>query len=493
MGIILKQGIANTIITYTGIVIGFINIIIIQPYFLTPEEVGLIRVLFSFSALIAIFAPLGITNITVKYFPLFRNKDKRHYGYFGFMLLFPLVGLLVTASILFLCSDWIIERYSKESKLFIEYLYYIYPLSFLLSIVAVLNAYCSSIFKSSVPVFVNDVLIRILSVLLFTVYFLKWINREQMVLLFVSIYGFQLLVMIFYVLLIDKPGLIISRKYFRERKVKSMIFYGLLLSLAAISSYGIKYIDTLILAGSNIPLEIVGVYAIVAFIPSIIEAPFLAIDKIAGPKVADAWVKNDKITIREIYYRSTKYLTLIGGLFFLGITLNIDSLLQILPAAYSRGINIVYILSIGAFFNMATGLNNSIIFSSKYYILGVIFLLVMLLITVIGNLILIPKLGIEGAALATVFGSIVYNILKFIFIWKNFKMQPFNKTTLKIALLILFCFIVCYFIPKANNPILAILFRSFVITIIYVIGTYFLKIVSELEGYVLFRKNKTSN
>jgi hypothetical protein len=42
MGIIQKQGIANTIISYLGIAIGFVNIIYIQPQLLSSEEVGLL-------------------------------------------------------------------------------------------------------------------------------------------------------------------------------------------------------------------------------------------------------------------------------------------------------------------------------------------------------------------------------------------------------------------------------------------------------------------
>ena len=49
MGVIKRQGIKNTIATYIGFVIGFVNLIIIQPNFLSKEELGLTRVLYSFA------------------------------------------------------------------------------------------------------------------------------------------------------------------------------------------------------------------------------------------------------------------------------------------------------------------------------------------------------------------------------------------------------------------------------------------------------------
>jgi hypothetical protein len=58
MGVIQKQGIANTIVSYTGIAIGFINILILQPLMLSPDEIGLTRILYSVSSLIATVFPL---------------------------------------------------------------------------------------------------------------------------------------------------------------------------------------------------------------------------------------------------------------------------------------------------------------------------------------------------------------------------------------------------------------------------------------------------
>lgn len=91
MGIIKRQGIKNALSTYLGIFLGFLNLIVVQPYFLTPEEIGLTRLLFSLSFLIALFIPLGVTNLTTKYFPYFLHDENGHHGFFGFILIFPII------------------------------------------------------------------------------------------------------------------------------------------------------------------------------------------------------------------------------------------------------------------------------------------------------------------------------------------------------------------------------------------------------------------
>ena len=94
MGIIQRQAFKNGILTYTGILLGAISLLIIQPRFLTKEEIGLTRILFSFSALIATILPLGANMITFRYFPFFRDADNKHNGYFGFMFILPFFSFI---------------------------------------------------------------------------------------------------------------------------------------------------------------------------------------------------------------------------------------------------------------------------------------------------------------------------------------------------------------------------------------------------------------
>ena len=98
---IKKQGIQNTLITYVGVAIGFVSLMFIQPNLLKTEELGLTRILIASASLLATILPLGVSSVTTRYFPFFRNQDKKHHGYFGFMLLFPLLGTLVCAILIY--------------------------------------------------------------------------------------------------------------------------------------------------------------------------------------------------------------------------------------------------------------------------------------------------------------------------------------------------------------------------------------------------------
>ncbi|MDB5261400.1 MAG: hypothetical protein JWQ14_681, partial [Adhaeribacter sp.] len=69
MGIIKRQGIQNTIISYAGVVIGYVNTVLLLPWILDEEQVGLTRLLLTLAVLYAQFSALGFANAGVKFFP----------------------------------------------------------------------------------------------------------------------------------------------------------------------------------------------------------------------------------------------------------------------------------------------------------------------------------------------------------------------------------------------------------------------------------------
>ena len=497
MGIVQRQGIRNSIITYTGILIGAVSLILIQPRFLTKEEIGLTRLLFSFSSLMASIVPLGMTATIFRFFPYFRDRDKKHHGFFGFIFIFPLIGFLFFGSILYLLKGYVISKYSADSRLFTDYFYYIFPLTFFLSFVNVLTAYSYSIFRTSVPSFINEILVRVVSVILFSVYYLRWIDRDQFVMLYVMIYGTQFLIMILYLLYEDRPSIKINWSQYKEHTPSKMFVFGLTLSLGVIASLGLRYMDTIML-GMYKPkqadlnaLDVVGIYSIAAFVATFVEAPMNALEKILTPKMADGWKRQDIEDIRQMYYKSAKYLLLLGGFLFLGINLNIDSLFQLIPdKAYSMGKGVVFIISLGTLVNMATGNNDGLLYTSDKYKYAVTLIIVLLGVAYCNYLIFIPLFGMEGAAIATALSATIYNFSKFLIIWRLFRLQPFTYDTLKVIAVILVTGGLVYLIPSVHQPIVDIIIRSGALGVLFAVLVYVLRIVPEFHHLIPFLKDR---
>jgi O-antigen/teichoic acid export membrane protein len=295
-----------------------------------------------------------------------------------------------------------------------------------------------------------------------------------------------LLIYIFY---FDKPGFKIDTPHFKKQNISKLISYSLLLWFASVASIGLKYFDSLML-GKYLPLTFVGIYTVAAFIPTIIEAPLNAFEKIAASRIAYAFKDGNMDEINSIYRKSSLYLFIFGGFLFLNVNLNIQDLFSFLPPGYETGASVVFILSIATLFNMATGLNAPILFNSERYRTGAVFLVMLAIVAIVLQMLFIPVYGINGAALATCFASVFYNALLFWYVLKHYRLQPFGKENLRVAMLIMLLLIGGWFLPDFDNRIINILWHSGIISGLYAFVIYRLGFANEIFNLFSFSEKK---
>lgn len=484
MGAIQKQGLINTIIVYVGVIIGFCSQILIQPHYLRPEELGLSRIMINYASLLTPFLLLGASSMSVRFFPAFKDKDVRHHGFFGFMLLFPLAGMLVGGTILWALRPWIESRYQAESGLFVHYLSWGFPLAAIMTLSIALNSYCNSLVKTVVPSLLNDVWVRVLLIAVIFAHAFGWLSLDGFVAGIFITYLTQTLFLLLYIFRIDRPGIKIDWAFFARTGMRPVVQFSLLMTLTALSSLSLKFLDS-VMIGAYLPLEFVGIYSIAVFIAQFIETPLYSLERVAAVKIAHAFQTGNMEEVKIIYYRSVKYLFLLGGLLAVGIVCNIHDFLRLLPETYRGAANVTIIISIGAVFNMATGVNSPIITNSPRYIWNMYFLLILLATSVCFNLLLIPKFGMEGAAIATGSASLLFNLMKFLFIRKTFSMQPYDSQTLRIVVAIALSFAAGWWLPMPGNVWAALFLRSSVIVLVYGTVTLLLRIVPEYHNLLL--------
>lgn len=488
MGVIQRQSIKNFFTSYIGVLIGFINLLVVQPRFLTPEELGLTRVLYSFAVLLATVVPLGSGNIAIKFFPHFRNAESKHHGFFGFLTGVSLIGFLFTTLLLLLFKSIILSQYAEKSALFTEFFVWVFPLILFLALITQLNIYCYSLYKSTVPAFLNDVVARIGVIVLISLYFLKLFSLKTFITLFVAVYGLQVVALLIYIFYEEKPAFKINFNQFKKVGWKPILKFGFIIWLASISSMGIKELATILL-GTKVALGNVAVYVVAAFIPTLIEVPLNALDKIATYNITTALVQNKMDVVNDIYKKSAKYMLVIGGLLFLLINGNITSILQFLPEKYRGGELIILILSFGTLFNMATGLNSQVLVYSSKYIYGSIMLIVSVLLNFFLLVILIPLYGVLGAAIATALSGVVLNLINTLILYWNYCIHPLSKHTLASILLIALIFTLQYFLPHLSYPVADILIHSLIISSLYTFIILRLNIIPEFNSYIVSLKD----
>ena len=169
---------------------------------------------------------------------------------------------------------------------------------------------------------------------------------------------------------------------------------------------------------------------------------------------------------------------------FIGIWANIDNVFHILPVNYLAGKFVIFWVCLGSFIDMSTGINSSIIATSKYYRVQSIFMTLFVLIIIVTNYIFIPYYNITGAGIANAISLFLFNFMRWLFLWVKFDFQPFNYKYLIVFFISAIAYFAGYFLPKLDNFIIDIIVRSSLIFVIFSLLIYFSKVSEDINGRV---------
>ena len=126
---------------------------------------------------------------------------------------------------------------------------------------------------------------------------------------------------------------------------------------------------------------------------------------------------------------------------------------------YAPGKWVVFYIGLSKLFDMATGVNQEIVGTSKYYKIDLLFYIFLAVIAVITNLIFIPKFGITGAAMASAISIFLFNTIRFFFLLYVFRIQPFSLSTLKVLAVFVLTFLISS-MPLSVGIMISVIKRS---------------------------------
>jgi len=161
--------------------------------------------------------------------------------------------------------------------------------------------------------------------------------------------------------------------------------------------------------------------------------------------------------------------------------------------AYRSGFMVFVFLGLAKLFDMATGLNSQIIGYSKYYKFNFYSVMILGLLNTVFNYVLIHRMGISGAALATLISMTLFNVFKLWYVKKKFGIWPFTMKDLYILMITIGLGTMVYFIPAGDNNYVQIIVRSGIFTLLFwaiaikfdfspQVSMYFWGVVKRLKG-----------
>ncbi len=481
MGIIQRQTLQSSAFSYLGIVVGFVSQAVLAPNLLTKDQVGLIGLLPPLALLLAQFANLGINNAGGRFFPYFRDASRQHNGYLLLAFGITAIGLLACAVGLVLYRPVAVAENSAKSALFVDYYYWLLPLTVVLISFYILDNYAKLLFATVYGTFLVNVVLRLGVLLALGLYGLKIIDFQGFMLVWLAAYALPTVLMGVYVW--RKHGLWLRPEFLHVPPALrfDMVRYAGLTIVSGLSSQLIWTIDKAML-NSSAGLGDTGIYSTAAYFASVIALPATALYKVAGIVVAEAWKNNDLPAIAGIYQKSCLNQLLIGALVFVGIVANLPNVFRFLPGGYEAGSIVILWLGIGKLIDMATGVNGLVLNTSRYYVWDSLFLLLTAALTVALNLWLIPNYGIMGAAIGAAIATTAYNLARTVFVWAKFGLQPFSWRNGAVVLLMLAVWVLAVWpgYPAPNAPVWHILTdvagRSLGITAVFGGAVYALRL-----------------
>ncbi len=483
MGVIKKQSISGTIYSYIGVLLGFVTTGLLYPIIFSTDEVGLLRILVAYSVLFAQFAGLGINTITVKLFPYFRDYERKHHGYLGLALLISAVGLIIAVSVFVLLKSSILDSGKEGADLFAKYFYYIVPLIIFTLLFNVFDTYYRVLYNAVKGIIYKEVIQRALVLIVILLYFTETIDFHTTVILY-TIALISPTILLFLSLIYTKQLFLNLDLNFVDRKLsKEMINVGIFGILASFSGVLVMTIDT-IMVERILGLSAAGIYSITFFFGTLILVPLRTMGKISSVVIADAWKENNINVISQIYKKSSISLSIIGLLLLIGIWGNIDNVFHIISDDYLPGKYVILIIGIANLIDIGLGVSPHIIVNSKHYRFLSYSLIVFAVILIISNLLLIPKYGIVGAAIASLISKFIFNLIKYLFLYHKFGLQPFTSKTLLLYIIGAFAYGVSLLLPEQSNYIVDILIRSSIILVAFSIPVYFLNISEDINQRV---------
>jgi O-antigen/teichoic acid export membrane protein len=428
VGIIQRQTLRGTAFTYAGIGIGFVTAGLLQPKLLTQAENGLIGLLAALSVILTQLSNLGINSAGGRFFPYFRDYERGHGGFLRLAAGVCVLGFAISAGVVWMLQPQMVAANAQKSALFVQYYYLLLPLTFCTLFFSVFDTYARLLYNPVTGTFLQQFGQRFVFLLSLLGYALGWLNFQALIWTWLGSYFLILLAMIGQLIIDGHISLTVRRK--EPIRVppglgRSLARYAGLSLLTGLSSQVILQIDKY-LVNDSLGLAQTGVYTILSNFGLVIAAPATMLFKASGVIIADSWKANDRQNIADIYRKSCLSQLIAGTLVFVGIAVNLPNLFAILPPAYAGGGAVVLWIGLGKLIDMATGVNGTILSTSRYYAWDSLFFVGMVALTIVSTRALIPVFGLEGAAIGAVLATAAFNAARTGFVWYKFDLQPFS-------------------------------------------------------------------
>jgi len=237
----------------------------------------------------------------------------------------------------------------------------------------------------------------------------------------------------------------------------------------------------LIITGFFLAVADIGVLGVALKVAAISQVILTGLNFVFRPMVAKLYAAKDFVTLKSIYRSITRWIFI--------LTLPLSFLFIFYPAAvlglfgdkFSSGAAALTIIAIGYLFEYGTSATQVIINMTGKSWLSLMNQLISFAAIFAGALVLIPRMGMNGAAVAVAVGIILVNLLR---LWQSYRIVGFTPFSLYLgkpiaALIVSGVFIFLLFPPSGHYHPIQLLYLAVTMLGLYCVTTLLLGLNSE--------------
>lgn len=432
---IRRQSLISSAVIYVGFAIGLLNVYLFtKDGIFEKEQFGLYNAFIAVALMMMAFSGLGMPAYLNKFFPYYQShRPQKQNEQFSLALLISLTGFALIALLGWLGKDLVIRKYGTNAPDLITYYGWLFPLGLGMTLFALLEAWAWNHQRSVMTNLLKELIWRLYITGLILAYGAGWIDFQAFIQAFSMSYLLIASFLLIYLLTTGKLSFYFRISPLTKRLKRSVIslcvfvFFGMaVLQLALVFD---SLVISSLLQGA---LAQLAVYSLAQNMAAVIQAPQRGLVSASIPPLAKAWKEKKLHEIQRIYQRSSInqliFATGLLSLFILDFQEGIEAVG--LQPSYQAAFPVILILGTAKLVDMGTGLNTQIIQTSTRWRFELWSGIMLLIITLPTSYWLTKSQGIQGTAMAQLISITSYNLIRIIFLWKNFSLFPFTRQTI---------------------------------------------------------------
>lgn len=396
---------------------------------LGPAVFGLYAVGWTMFRLIELVTPLGFDVGVIKYGVGFLDKDKRAlkgvivYSIFGSLLFSIGLGLCV-----YLLSPWLADSlFMKPALRDVLRLYsFAIPLSGLVGVIAAASRLTRNMLYS---IALQDVGEPLLALAILGVFWLIGLDLYRVVLS--DLFSYGLVTVLAVLITASLFPFVFDRHIVPSPPARSYYTFSFSAALSLLLGTFVFWVDRLFV-GSLLSSSQAGIYQSAVQISVVFAVVISGFNRIITPLFSSLHHENKLDRLEEIYRIGTKWTIYISMPVLLVLLLNSeDILLFFYGEAYSAANTAFVILLLGQIVNLATGSIGMLLLVAGYQRVMVLLSGLVLLANAVLCSILVPRLGILGAAIANSISVALLNMSALFIVKLKMKIWPYDRRYFK--------------------------------------------------------------